>query len=113
VRGTYANNPPGFDIRVLSFDRAHDAWDLLRRLGWRTATLEERAEVLALLWCVRRVPRDVGRVAFKPVRNEDFVLVMFIGAGENVGALKRLGEVAKDVVDEEKGLCGMCGASDI
>ena len=42
--------------------------------------------------------------AFKEIRNVNLVLVVFVvGVGKDIGALKRLRAIAKDVVNDEDG----------
>lgn len=83
------------------------------RLRRGALLLEEIAELLALLLCVRRVPGDVCGLALEEVGHEDLVLVLLVGVCEDVGALQRLGEEAEDVVDEEDGGGGTRWAGDV
>ena len=46
----------------------------------------------------------IGWIAFKEVRNVNLVLVVFVvSVGKDIGALKRLRAIAKNVVDDEDG----------
>jgi hypothetical protein len=59
--------------------------------------LEEVAELLFVFIGLWRVPGDVGGFPFEEVRNVDAVFLVLVGEGEDVGALKGLGEEAENV----------------
>lgn len=69
--------------------------------------------MLALLLRVRRVPADISGIVLEPIRHEDFVLVVLIARGEDIGALDGLGEVAEDVEDEEESFGCIFWAGDV
>lgn len=52
------------------------------------------------------LPLDGAWLALEPIRHEDLVL-LGVAMGENIGALNRLVEVAKDVVDDNDTLGGV------
>ena len=59
------------------------------------------------------IPLNGHGLVIKPVGDEDLVLVVLVAGGQDVGALDRLGKVAKDVKDEEDALCGVGRASHV
>lgn len=60
-----------------------------------------------------RSPLNRARLAPKPVRNIDLVLLVSITEGEDISTLDSLVKVAKDVVDDDNGLGSIDGAGDI
>jgi hypothetical protein len=54
-----------------------------------------------------------ARLALEPVGHVNLVLLLLVAVGENVGTLESLVKVAKDVVDDDNGLCGVRGAGDV
>lgn len=51
-----AQNTPTLDIGILRLELCHDFLDPLNGLGWSSCGLEELAELLAFLLCVRGIP---------------------------------------------------------
>ena len=92
---------PCADIAArLVLNLLHDFWNLLRCLRWCSWTLEESSKLLAFLLGVRRIPRMVGWLAEEEIRDEDLVLVLFVGVCEDVGTLECLFAEAEDVIDD-------------
>jgi hypothetical protein len=52
------------------------------------------------------VPGDIGRFPFEEIWNEDLILVVLIGGGEDICSLNRLWEISEDIVDVEECLAG-------
>jgi hypothetical protein len=62
-----ANDSPLLDAGALSLNLLQDLRDPLESLGRRSLGVEELTELLALVVVVRRVPRDVSRLAVEEV----------------------------------------------
>jgi hypothetical protein len=61
------DHSPLLDAGALSLNFLQDLRDALESLGRRSLGVEELAELLALLFVVRRVPGNVGRLAVEEV----------------------------------------------
>lgn len=61
----------------------------------------------------KHLPLSWDRVAFEPVRDEDFVLLMLIAGGQNISALKSLIEVSEDVEYRDETPGGVSWTSNI
>lgn len=101
-----AHDAPLLNLGVLGLDALEVVWDARDRLGGCALGAEEGAELGLVVVILRREPGDVGGFAVEEVWDEDAVGGRRFLRGENVGALEGLGEVAKDVVDEEDGFLG-------
>ena len=75
--------------------------------------MEEVAKSLSLLVGVRRVPGDVCRLALKPIRDEDLVVMVFARGSQDISSLDGLREVAKDIINVQDSFRGSGWASDI
>jgi hypothetical protein len=91
----------------------HNFRDPRYRLGRRSLVIKELTKLLLVFVRLRRVPRDVGRLALEEIRHEDLVRVVGVGVGEDVGALQRLVEEAEDIVDDEDALLCVFGAGGV
>jgi hypothetical protein len=60
-----------------------------------------------------KVPGDISRVPFEPIRHKDLVLVVLVRGREDISSLEGLREVAKDIVDVKNGLRGVYWAGDV
>ena len=99
---THAQNTQCFNLRTVFLDRFHQAEKLFSRLWRRCGPLEESAELLALLFRVRRVPAVICWLALKEVWNVDLILVVFIvGMRQDICTLEHLRAEAKDVEDND------------
>jgi len=99
AEASYTNDTPMFDALILLLNLLQKTRDLLRRLAWCTRSLEEMVQLLFLLLGVRGVPRDICRLALKPIWHKDLILVLLAGCSQYVGTLEGLWEVAEDVID--------------
>lgn len=59
------------------------------------------------------LPCNISWLALKEIGHEDLIRVIFIGGRQNVSALKSLGKIAEDVVDDEDCCVGRGRPSDI
>ena len=80
--------------------------------GWAVAA-EPLAQLCTLVVVVGRVPGDIGGFFAEEARHEDEVAVVFVGVGEDVGALQDLVAEAEDVVEDKDGFFGVGGAGDV
>lgn len=58
-------------------------------------------------------PLDGAGLALEPIGHHNLVLLMVIGAGQDIGALYGLREVAEDIVNDEDALGCVLRASDV
>lgn len=106
-----ANNAPSLDLGVDGLDFAKDLWDPAYGLGRCSSGREEIAKLLALFLVFRWIPRDVGRVAFEPVRHKYLILAVLVGMGKDVGTLQSLIPEAEDIEDIQDTVSGAGGTS--
>lgn len=62
---------------------------------------------------MKHLPLSWDRVAFEPIRDENFVLLILIAGGQNIGALKSLIEVSEDVEYRDETLGGVSRTNNI
>lgn len=110
---TYSKYSPFLNRSVLLPNRLHQLRNSARSLWWQSRRLEKISQLLLFVLIIRWVPADVCCVSLEEIGNKDEVFVVFIGIGNDICALKGLGKVAKNIVDQEDGFCCICGAGDI
>jgi hypothetical protein len=84
---TYANNAPGVNAGVLLLNFFQERGNFLCGLRRSTSGLEEVAKSLSLLVGVWWVPGDVRRVALKPIRDEDLIVMVFARGSQDISSL--------------------------
>jgi hypothetical protein len=83
----YADNAPGINAGVLLLNFFQERGNFLGSLRRSTSRLEEVAKSLSLLVGIRRVPGDVRRLALKPIRDEDLVVMVFARGSQDISSL--------------------------
>jgi hypothetical protein len=84
---TYTDNAPGVNAGVLLLNFFQERGNFLCSLRRSTSRLEEVAKSLSLLVGVRWVPGDVRRLALKPIRDEDLVVMAFARGSQDISSL--------------------------
>lgn len=105
-----AEDAPALNTADLTVDVVDNLGNTRDGLSRRCRTSKELAKLLSLLLVVRRVPRDVGRLALEKVGDEDLVTALLVRGGQDISTLEGLGEETENVVDDQDGMLGVCGA---
>lgn len=103
---TISQTPPLLHACILVPQFLHQLRYFLCCIRWTGRPGKEIAQLLLLLFIVRGKDGLRQGFAVEEVGHEDLMLLVLIGIGEDVGALKGLGLEAEDVVDDEDG--GVC-----
>jgi hypothetical protein len=84
---TYTDNAPRVNAGVFLLNFFQERGDFLGSLRRGTSGLEEVAKILSLLVGVRWVPGDICRLALKPIRDEDLVVMVFARGSQDISSL--------------------------
>lgn len=109
---TYAEESKAVNLVIALLHSIRIEGESISRARGRVSA-KELSQLLLLLIIVGRVPGDVGGASVEQVGDVHLVLVVAVAVCEDVGALDGLGEVAKDVVDDDDGIFGVIRTSDV